>query len=58
MALTLLCDLAHHPSASVQAALWRHDALGLYLGLLPQPYWQVRTWNGDEERKSVYVWLA
>lgn len=42
VALTMLCDLAHHPSPAVREELWCWDCGAFYLGRLAEAYWQAR----------------
>ncbi|THH30590.1 hypothetical protein EUX98_g3597 [Antrodiella citrinella] len=49
-ALPILCDLAS-AGKSCRILLWQHDGLGMYLGLLDDPYFQVSA------LESVVSWL-
>jgi hypothetical protein len=49
-ALPILCDLAS-AGKSCRSLLWQHDGLGMYLGLLQDPYFQVSA------LESILSWL-
>eukprot|EP01138_Halocafeteria_seosinensis_P011166 gb/GECG01011404.1/.p1 GENE.gb/GECG01011404.1/~~gb/GECG01011404.1/.p1 ORF type:complete len:1434 (+),score=250.95 gb/GECG01011404.1/:1-4302(+) len=51
LALPILCDLAHAGPTS-RKILWRHNGVGMYIGILKRNYWAMHALN------SLAVWLG